>query len=173
MTAQAAHIARVTDRDGCDPRNEAHAAVRLVLPYPISSNRYWRPVRIGNHITIVPTKEAKAYRSEVSTLATRAMVTPMAGRLAMTLRLFPNRPQDWAKRARKDPDTWADSVQCIDLGNCEKVLSDALNGIAWADDKQLHSIQLVRCEPDERGARVEVEIAPMVVERVAPELFPA
>ena len=26
MTAQPAHIARVTDRDGCDPRNEAHAA---------------------------------------------------------------------------------------------------------------------------------------------------
>lgn len=149
----------------------APEVLRLVLPYPISSNRYWRPVRIGNHITIVPTKEAKAYRSEVSTLATRAMVTPLAGRLAMTLRLFPNRPLDWAKRARKDPDTWADSVQCIDLGNCEKVLSDALNGIAWADDKQLHSIQLVRCEPDERGARVEVEIAPIVRPAIAPELF--
>ncbi len=27
----------------------------LKLPYPISSNKYWRPVRIGNHITIVPT----------------------------------------------------------------------------------------------------------------------
>ena len=149
----------------------APEVLRLGLPYPISSNRYWRPVRIGNHITIVPTKEAKAYRSEVSTLATRAMVTPLAGRLAMTLRLFPNRPLDWAKRARKDPDTWADSVQCIDLGNCEKVLSDALNGIAWADDKQLHSIQLVRCEPDERGARVEVEIAPIVRPAIAPELF--
>lgn len=163
MTVQGAQIAPA----------RALEAIRLVLPYPISSNRYWRPVRIGNHITIVPTSEAKAYRKEVYTLATRAMVTPLHGRLAMTLRLFPHRPLDWAKRARKDPDTWADSVQCIDLGNCEKVLSDALNGIAWDDDKQLHSISLVRCEPDEHGARVVVTITPIMRERVAPELFPA
>ncbi|WP_245626257.1 RusA family crossover junction endodeoxyribonuclease [Stenotrophomonas humi] len=37
-------------------------------------------------------------------------------------------------------------------------MSDALNGIAWADDKQLRKIVLERCEPDEKGARVEVEI---------------
>lgn len=145
--------------------------IELVLPYPISSNRYWRPVRIGNHITIVPTAEAKAYRKEVSALATRAGVTQLRGRLAMTLRLYPNRPQDWAKRARKDPDNWADTVQCIDLGNCEKVLSDALNGIAWEDDKQLHRIQLERAEPDEHGARVVVTITALQRELVAPGLF--
>jgi crossover junction endodeoxyribonuclease RusA len=99
------------------------------------------------------------------------MVTPLHGRLAMTLQLFPHRPLDWAKRARKDPDTWADTVQCIDLGNCEKVLSDALNGIAWDDDKQLHSIGLVRCEPDEHGARVVATITPIVRQAVAPGLF--
>lgn len=30
----------------------------------------------------------------------------------------------------------------IDLGNCEKVASDALNGVAWRDDKQLVGITL-------------------------------
>jgi crossover junction endodeoxyribonuclease RusA len=145
--------------------------IELVLPYPISSNRYWRPVRIGNHITIVPTSEAKAYRKEVSTLATRAGVTRLHGRLAMTLRLYPHRPQDWAKRARKDPDNWADTVMCIDLGNCEKVLSDALNGIAWEDDKQLLRIQLERAEPDQHGARVVVTITALRRELVAPGLF--
>ncbi len=151
-----------------DPFAKDLGPVRLVLPYPISSNRYWRPVRIGNHITIVPTKEAKEYRKLVSALATRAGLTPLPGRLAMSIRLHPNRPQDWAKRARKDPDGWADTVMCIDLGNCEKVLSDALNGVAWNDDKQLHRINLERAEPDEHGARVVVTIATITTPPIAP-----
>lgn len=32
--------------------------IKLTLPYPISANKYWRPVHVGNHITIVPTKDA-------------------------------------------------------------------------------------------------------------------
>jgi crossover junction endodeoxyribonuclease RusA len=59
----------------------------------------------------------------------------------------------------------------MDLGNCEKVLSDALNGIAWLDDKQLRRIVLERCEPDDRGARVEIEIDAVRRKMVAPSLF--
>jgi crossover junction endodeoxyribonuclease RusA len=116
------------------------------------------------------TNEAETYKRECGWLARRAGVTTLTGRVSLTIDLYPNRPQDWAKRARKDPDTWADSVQCIDLGNCEKVLSDALNGIAWNDDKQLHDIRLRRMEPDDKGARVEVTITPIVAVKIAPEL---
>ena len=59
--------------------------VTLVLPYPISANRYWRPVRIGKHITIVPTTEAKAYRHEVAVLARKAGVYILQGRLALAV----------------------------------------------------------------------------------------
>lgn len=152
--------------------------VRLVLGYPISANRYWatRVIRLKKTgkwtaMTYV-TPEAEAYKQEVERLALTAGVRkPLEGRVQLTVRLYPNRPQDWAKRARKDPDGWADTVQCIDLGNCEKVLSDALNGVAWTDDKQLHEIRLQRMDPDERGARVEVEIAPIVRQAIAPGLF--
>jgi crossover junction endodeoxyribonuclease RusA len=57
--------------------------------------------------------------------------------------------------------TWDDDVQCIDLGNCEKVLSDALNGIAWVDDRKHRRILLERMEPDGE-ARVEVTITPLM-----------
>jgi len=143
----------------------------LTLPYPISANRYWRPVRIGNHITIVPTKEAKAYRNEVMLRAITARCPLITGHVGLVVKLYPNRPLDWAKRARKDPDNWSDTVQCIDLGNCEKVLSDALNGVAWVDDKQLRDIRLLRMEPDEHGPRVVVEFWEIVREPIAPELF--
>ncbi|QWF19284.1 RusA family crossover junction endodeoxyribonuclease [Lysobacter capsici] len=147
------------------------SAITLVLPYPISANRYWATTTIrGRAITYV-TKEAKQFRADVANIARMAgLRTPLDGRVALVLRLYPQRPQDWAKRARKNPDCWDDDVRCIDLGNAEKVLSDALNGIAWVDDRQLRRIELIRCEPDGDG-RVEVTIEPLQRSLVAPVLF--
>lgn len=148
--------------------------IALTLPYPVSANRYWRAVSMGPRLAMVPTKEAKAYKQDVAWRAKQAgLRVPVQGRMTLLVRLFPERPQDWAKRASKSPDSWDDSVRCIDLGNCEKVLSDALNGIAWVDDKQLRRIVLERCEPDDKGARVELEIQPLAAQVVpiAPELF--
>lgn len=147
-------------------------ATTLVLPYPLSANRYWRPVHIGKHITIVPTKEARAYRDEVAKIAITAGLRPLEGRVEFGLKLYPERPQDWAKRAQRDPDTWDDTVRCIDLGNADKVLCDALNGIAWLDDKQIRRSRHERCEPDEHGARVVVTITPIIpAQAIAPDMF--
>jgi crossover junction endodeoxyribonuclease RusA len=145
--------------------------INLVLPYPISANRYWRHAVVCNRAQVYLSAEAKAYKAEVLVIARNAgLRIPLDGRIAWKVRLFPQRPQDWAKRAQKAPDTWDDDVRCMDLGNCEKVLADALNGIAWLDDKQIRRTVLERMEPDGE-ARVEVTIRPMVVARVAPELF--
>lgn len=146
--------------------------IRLRLPYPPSANRYWRHLVIAGQGRVVRSADAKRYCTEVGILAKAAgLRIPFDGRVALHLRLFPERPQDWARRARQQPDSWDDTVRCIDLGNCEKVLSDALNGIAWVDDKQLRRIVLERCEPDEHGARVEVGIDRVRLEPVAPVLF--
>ena len=131
----------------------------LTLPYPISSNRYWRPVNLGKHISIVPTKEAKQYREQVGWIARGAGARqPLQGRIAVDLKLYPHRPQDWKTRQRKLGAAWDDSVQCIDLTNAEKVLMDALNGVAFEDDKQVRRYTAERMEPDEHGARVVLTI---------------
>ena len=139
--------------------------IELTLPYPISANRYWRPVKVANHITIVPTKEAKAYREEVALLARVAGVRqPIRGRVAVGIRLFPNRPQDWVKRARVDPIAWDDTVQCIDLDNANKVLLDSLKGIAFEDDSWVRRLQSERMEPD-GAARVVIRIMAIALPR--------
>ena len=131
----------------------------LTLPYPISANRYWRPVNLGKHISIVPTKEAKQYREQVGWIARGAGARqPLQGRIAVDLKLYPHRPQDWKTRQRKLGAAWDDSVQCIDLTNAEKVLMDALNGVAFEDDKQVRRYTAERMEPDEHGARVVLTI---------------
>ena len=135
--------------------------ITLVLPYPISANRYWRPVKLGKHISIVPTKEAKAYKAEV---ATRYRGPQITGRYLLEVFLFPNRPQDWQKRQRQHGVAWDDTVMCIDLGNCEKVLSDALRGVAIEDDKWAREIVLIRMEPDQHGARAVVRITALSVD---------
>jgi crossover junction endodeoxyribonuclease RusA len=136
--------------------------IELVLPYPISANRYWQSfVPPGAKRALVHlSSEAKKFKKECAWRVNAAGVRkPLVGRLVLEVDLYPHRPLDWAKRARIDPVYWADTVQCIDLGNCEKVLSDALNGSVFVDDGQLHRIVLQRMDPDEHGERAVARIS--------------
>ena len=137
--------------------------ITLTLPYPPSANRYWRTAVVRGRVQTYLSDDAKAYKTEVQVIALRAGVRrPFAGRIQLEVQLYPQRPLDWARRAARDPLTWDDDVRCIDLGNCEKVLSDALNGLAWVDDKKHRRIVLDRMEPDGE-ARLVVRITPLVL----------
>ena len=134
--------------------------IELTLPYPVSANVYWRSfVRRGHSRAIVTlSDEAKTYKAMVGRLVRAAgVVRPIAGRVAITVRLYPARPQDWARRARKDPAGWDDDVRCIDLDNANKVLLDSLKGWAIEDDRWVRRIVSERMEPDGE-ARVVVTI---------------
>ena len=144
----------------------------LTLPYPLSANKYWRPVHIGNHITIVPTKDAKEYKTEVQWRARAAGVrTPIVGRVVIDVKLYPHRPLDYKKRMRDFGASWDDSVMCIDLDNANKVLLDALKGVAIEDDKWVRKITAERMEPDEGKARVVLTITPRAIVTPQPSLL--
>jgi crossover junction endodeoxyribonuclease RusA len=141
--------------------------IKLTLPYPISANRYWasriitpRGTKRAMALTYV-TPEAKEYKAQVAMMAASQGASKIVGRVAIEIELYPNRPLDYKKRMRDLGDAWDDSVQCIDLGNCEKVLSDALKDVLFGDDKLLHDIHLKRMEPDGE-ARVVVTLTPYV-----------
>ena len=140
-------------------------SITLVLPPPVSANRYWAtrvitPKGGGRPMALTyVTPEAKQYREQVGWIARGAGARqPLEGRIAVDLKLYPHRPQDWKTRQRKLGAAWDDSVQCIDLTNAEKVLMDALNGVAFEDDKQVRRYTAERMEPDELGARVVLTI---------------
>jgi len=144
--------------------------IKLILPYPISANRYWssRIISKGGRpmaLTYV-TSEAKAFKEQVGWLAKQAGVrTPITGRVAIDVKLYPHRPQDFATRMRKMGATWDDTVQCLDLDNCHKVLLDAIKGIVIEDDKWVRRITSERMEPDEHKARMVVTITALSVEQ--------
>jgi crossover junction endodeoxyribonuclease RusA len=154
--------------------------IELVLPYPISANRYWasrviRSKATGKQMAMTyVTPEAKHYREQVAWLARSAGVRkPISGRVRLHAELYPHRPLDWQARMRKFGECWDDTVQCIDLGNAEKVMSDALQGIVIADDCMFRRIVLDRMEPDARGARLLVRVEAIELERPQVELLPA
>lgn len=151
-------------------------SITLTLPYPISANRYWAtrvvsPKGGGRPLSMTyVTPEAKEFKAKVVALARAAGVTePIAGRVQLDIRLYPNRPQNWQKRMRQFGAAWDDTVMCIDLGNAEKVLSDALKDVVMEDDKWIRRIVSERMEPDGE-ARVVVIITALPTEQPQSQL---
>lgn len=61
-------------------------------------------------------------------------------------------------KQRKNSDPYPMPTAKPDLDNCVKLIFDALNGIAWVDDKQVCTLTCGKRWADERGARTVVEI---------------
>jgi crossover junction endodeoxyribonuclease RusA len=97
----------------------------LILPYPISANRYWRNMQ-GR---MVVSAEAKDYKRVVSLLAMEARTSPVDGDVSVAITLHP--------RTNKNG---KESRICLDLDNCIKVLFDALQGVAFGNDRQVKRI---------------------------------
>lgn len=108
--------------------------IKLTLPPPPSANRYWRKWRNS----IVKSSEAKNYIETVRKIALAAGVRQTGGLKVLTMRVY---------RARK----------AGDLDNKIKILADALQGVCYADDKQIVEIHAYRFD-DKKSPRVEVEI---------------
>lgn len=152
----------------------------LVLPYPISANRYWasrtvKPRGGGKSFTTTyVTPEAKAYKAQVLAVALGAGVhKPIVGRVCVDLTLYPNRPQDWKTRQRRLGAAWDDSVQCLDLDNTQKVVMDSLKDVVFLDDAWVREIHARRAEPDELGARLEVTVTSLLTYNPQAILFGA
>lgn len=115
----------------------------LTLPYPISSNRYWRSAR-GR---VFVSAEAKAYKQEVALIARTAGIREPASisAIALIVKLIPK------------------TRRCLDLDNALKIAIDALKGIAFEDDSQVVKIQAEKLPPDGVG-RLLIEVQSMGVE---------
>lgn len=170
--------------------NDPVKPIVLTLRYPISANRYWQQdmVRVKDPKKLAanprlkrtdgwmqvtkPSAEAVAYIEEVRWRALQAGIRkPLTGRIKLECLLYPQRPKDYLARMRKHGEHWDDDVRCIDLGNANKVLEDALKGTVYVDDKWTWRLFMYRMEPDDAGARVVVRITQLLPQaRQAPLL---
>jgi len=130
--------------------------VRLVLPYPVSANRYWQSFvpKGWTRAVVHPSTEAKAYKKAIGLLAMAAGVrVPTSRPIALSMTLCPKTKKDGTANAT-----------VLDLGNCLKVAEDALQGIVYENDDQVQDIRLRYGEPVPNGALIvewEEWVAPM------------
>ena len=102
---------------------------------------------------MVPSAAAAAYKAHIWAAArSKGVGRPSVAPMALELILRPVRPKDWEKRAKKDGPLWWLGVRRLDLGNCEKVAGDALQGIAYENDRQIVRLHMEVGEPTEGGA---------------------
>lgn len=128
--------------------------IEMLFPYPPSTNRYWRMFRNR----MVRSKTAIDYKDEVSEIAGEAIAKEFDGCVRVDIQFHPPRPKDWEKRAKKDPQ-WALGVRRVDLDNALKVALDAMQGVAYADDRQITDIRIRLRQPiDDGGMTVSVGV---------------
>jgi len=114
--------------------------IRLALPYPVSANRYWRV--FGGRV--VHSAEARSYRNVVQIKARG--VTPLEGPVSVHVALCPEMTaKGLASKTR------------LDLDNCLKVALDALQGVAFSNDKQVVKL-LAELGPAQVGGALMVEV---------------
>jgi Holliday junction resolvase RusA-like endonuclease len=106
----------------------------LQLPIGPSANRYWRKTKTGR---IYVSPEAVAYKETVAKLA--GVRTPFQADVTLMLDVYGMHGGG-------------------DVGNRVKVLEDALQGVAYVNDKQVAELHVRRLPVDELGPRVLVRV---------------
>jgi crossover junction endodeoxyribonuclease RusA len=120
--------------------------IELLLPYPPSSNRYYRNFR-G---VMVRSKDARAYCDEVERIASEAGCEQTAGCVKVALTLHPRKPKDWERRLKKDVFAVL-GLNRLDLDNAQKVTLDSLQGVAFENDRQVTDLRIRLGQPIEGG----------------------
>lgn len=139
--------------------------ITLRLPYPVSSNRYWRSfVPKGSPRAIVTrSPEANAFINHVAWLAKAAGCKPTDKPIELHITLIGpefityNLPGKAGTRRKAGPP--------MDLSNCLKVAEDALQGIAYTNDRQVKAISMRYAEPEGDGALI-VRISEFIPESI-------
>lgn len=112
--------------------------IRLTLPFPPSVNRYWR--HVGRRTLI--SRAGRQFRERVCSDVAARELTPMDGRLAVSIGLHPR------DRRRFDADNF-----------CKAPLDALEHAGLYADDAQITHLEIDKRDPV-RGGECEVLIEP-------------
>ena len=117
----------------------------LWLPYPPSANRYLRHALRRTYRTAA----ANEYRIAVAHEAKLSGARMSDGPVSVDVTLHP-----------KTTKTGQASKTCLDIDNCMKVVFDAIQGVLYANDKQIARLQASYGLPV-AGGGMEIIVEPM------------
>lgn len=81
----------------------------------------------------------------------------------LTIEIWQQPPKSWSKKRKKEvTDLKYPITSKPDLDNIVKIIMDALNGIAWNDDKQVYAIDATRhYHEEEDQVSIRIRYSPM------------
>lgn len=118
-------------------------------PRMMRSGHVYTPAKTASYEALVQ----GAFRNE------NPEATPLTGPVRVTIRACFQVPKSWSKiKQARAVDRWYMPTVKPDADNIAKAVCDALNGLAYIDDTQVVSLQVLKEYVDD-GDRVEVAIS--------------
>lgn len=120
----------------------------LTLSLPPSANAYWRSTCVNCKPRVLKSKAARQYgryvNDYIAVLGQNRPPLIESGPVALTMKVW--------RRSRRS-----------DVHNYQKVVLDALEGICWANDRQVTHLLLIGGDEmiDSKDPRVEIEYHPI------------
>ena len=129
--------------------------IHLRIPGKPQAKQRARVGKWGGY-TPKPTADAEAH---IQAIAMAAGIDRMEGPLTMICKFVYAPPKSWSKRKRQDAmGTWKTTKP--DKDNLEKLVCDALNGIAYKDDAQLVASKVTKFYGQEDATYILIQSAP-------------
>ena len=116
---------------------------------PIAQGRP-RFSRAGGFVRAYDPKKSVDYKSLIALFATERGVKQANGPIVVSIDLYFKRPKNLCRK--RDAQEAIICHKRPDVDNCAKIFLDALNGIAWNDDGQVHSIRVTKWYHEKDGA---------------------
>ena len=110
--------------------------------------------RFAKGRTYTPAKTV-AYEAHVAACARRAITEPLSGPIHVRVQAVFAVPKSWTKK-KKDELMWRPHTQKPDIDNVFKSIADGMEGIAYANDSQIASMDCDKAWGD--TSRVMVSI---------------
>lgn len=138
--------------------------MQIIIPGPpqgkARARTFYNP-RLGKHQSVTPGKTV-LYENLIKTCYLRAHEGECYENepLEVIIRAYYEIPKSWSKKNRQAAlDREAFPTKKPDADNIAKVVCDALNGLAYNDDKQIVDLLVMKRYASVGGPRVEVAIS--------------
>ena len=125
-------------------------------PIPKGRPRF---ARRGTFVQTYTDSKTIEYETRVATLARIAMGSsePLKSHLTVFLYLRYTVPASYTKKRKEACLNGFEYPKRIDLDNCYKSITDAMNGIIYADDSQIVEAHILKCYSLEPGANIMIQ----------------
>lgn len=125
-------------------------------PVPKGRPRF---ARRGTFVQTYTDSKTIEYETRVATLARLAIGSsePLKGHLTVYLYLRYGVPASYSKKRAEACLNGFEYPKRVDLDNCYKSITDAINGIIYADDSQIVEAHILKCYSLEPGANVMIQ----------------